>query len=106
MHDKAADDHVDAVVIERQIRDVGGVHLDTIGDALETGVAQRVLGELPVWSARQMSTPIARPFESSLAAASNTAPRPQPRSSSVSSPRSCSPSRISAHTLNFPTRVV
>ncbi len=44
--------------------------------------------ELSVWSARQMSTPIARPFGSSLAAASRTAPRPQPRSSSVSSPRS------------------
>ena len=43
MHDKAADDHVDAVVIEGQVGDVGGAHLDPVGDALEFGVAQRVL---------------------------------------------------------------
>src|SRR3954451_16071579 len=35
--------------------------------------------ELSVWSARQMSTPMALPFGNSLAAASRTAPRPQPQ---------------------------
>jgi hypothetical protein len=63
-------------------------------------------GELSVWSARHRSTPIARPFGSSFAAASNTAPRPQPRSSSVSSPWSRRPLSTSAQAANFPTRVV
>src|SRR6478736_2067984 len=43
VHHKAADDHIEAVVVERQIGDVGGAHLDALGDTLELGVAQRVL---------------------------------------------------------------
>ena len=43
VHDKAADDHIDAVVVERQVGDVGSAHLDPVGNALEFGVAQRVL---------------------------------------------------------------
>jgi hypothetical protein len=43
MHHKAADDHVDAVVLERQVGGVGGVHLDAVGDPFELGVAQSVL---------------------------------------------------------------
>jgi hypothetical protein len=54
--------------------------------------------ELPVWSARHRSTPIASPAGSNFAAVSSTAPRPQPMSSSVSSPRRFNPWSIRAQT--------
>jgi len=38
VHDKAADDHVDAVDVEWQVGDVGGAHIDPVGDTLEFGV--------------------------------------------------------------------
>jgi hypothetical protein len=62
-------------------------------------------GELPVWSGCQKSTPMARPRGSRFVAASNTAPRPHPMSSTVSSPRSRRSSRIRFQTTNLPARV-
>ena len=55
------------------------------------GVGERDVGALPLWSFVHRSAPTARPVGSRLAASISTAPRPQPRSSSCSSPCEAGP---------------